>query len=212
MLSVGYLEFRFFRHFFCHIAALSLSLPCDKLPFLYHIPRIIYTLSIVCLTRVWQPIFHFSVTKRSSFPFKLGKALWSTTTCMYKLTFCLNSAKCWFCSLGPIAKFAHCQQYDLAWLYCLQLLAMDKFYKGVAIRLYQKRRCFGMHSPEVLWWVLWTLESADSRSQIHPQSREAEVLCHPGSDVDDLSSPGDGGDQITGRGWCPQAGPLSPRM
>ena len=26
--------------------------------------------------------------------------------------FCLNSAKCLFCSVGPIVKFAHCQQTD----------------------------------------------------------------------------------------------------
>ena len=39
---------------------------------------------------------------------------------MFKHTFCLNSAKCRFCSLGPIVKCAHCQQYDLACLYCSQ--------------------------------------------------------------------------------------------
>ena len=31
--------------------------------------------------------------------------------CMYKNIFFLNSAKCWFCSLGPIVKFAHCQPF-----------------------------------------------------------------------------------------------------
>ena len=36
----------------------------------------------------------FFVTKRSSFPSKLGKHVRSTTTCMYKQLFCLNSAKC----------------------------------------------------------------------------------------------------------------------
>ena len=39
---------------------------------------------------------------------------------MYWHTFCLNYAKCWFYSLDPIVKFAHCQQYDLACLYCSQ--------------------------------------------------------------------------------------------
>ena len=37
-----------------------------------------------------------------------------STTCMYKLTFCLNTAKCWCCSLVPVVKCAHCRQYDLA--------------------------------------------------------------------------------------------------
>ena len=56
------------------------------------------------------------MTKRSSFPSKLGKHVRSTTTCMYKHIFCLKSAKYLFCSLGPIAKCVHCQQYDLACL------------------------------------------------------------------------------------------------
>ena len=64
-----------------------------------------------CLTRVWQPLFPFLWQKRSSLPSKLGEHLRSTTMCMYKQTFWLNSAKCWFCSLGPIVKFSHCQQY-----------------------------------------------------------------------------------------------------
>ena len=33
---------------------------------------------------------------------------------------CLNSAKCWFCSLGPFVKCVHCRHYDLACLYCSQ--------------------------------------------------------------------------------------------
>ena len=37
---------------------------------------------------------HFFHDKHSSLPSRLGKPLWSTTTCMYKLTFCLNTAKC----------------------------------------------------------------------------------------------------------------------
>ena len=59
---------------------------------------------------------HFFVTKRSSLPSKLGKPLSSTTTCMYKHTFCLSSAKCWVCSLVPIVKCEHCRHYDLACL------------------------------------------------------------------------------------------------
>ena len=35
---------------------------------------------------------------------------------MYKHTFCLITAKCWFCSLVPVVKCAHCRQYDLACL------------------------------------------------------------------------------------------------
>ena len=46
---------------------------------------------------------------------------------MYKHTFCLNSAKCWFCSLGPIVKFAHWQQWRSP---VSLLLAMGKFYNG----------------------------------------------------------------------------------
>ena len=49
--------------------------------------------------------------KKLFLPSKFGKPLRSTTACICKLTFCLNSAKCWFCSLGPIVKFAHCQQW-----------------------------------------------------------------------------------------------------
>ena len=72
--------------------------------------------TIVCLTQVWQSLLPLFVTKRSSLPSKLGKRLCSTTTCMYKHTFCLSSAKCWFCSLVPIVKCAHCRHYDLACL------------------------------------------------------------------------------------------------
>ena len=75
---------------------------------------------IVCLTQVWQSLFPFFVTKRSSLLSKLGKHLRSSTTCLYWHTFCLNSAKCWFYSLDPIVKLGHCQRYDLACLYCLQ--------------------------------------------------------------------------------------------
>ena len=74
------------------------------------------TLTIVCLTRIWQSLFPLFVTKRSSLQSKLGKPLWSTSSCMYKHTFCLNTAKCWFCSLVPVVKCAHCRQYDLACL------------------------------------------------------------------------------------------------
>ena len=83
----------------------------------------VYTLlllTIVCLTQVWQSLFPFFVTKRSSLLSKLGKHLRYSTTCLYSHTFCLSSAKCWFYSLDPIVKFAHCQQYNLACLYCLQ--------------------------------------------------------------------------------------------
>ena len=38
-------------------------------------------------------------TKRSCLTSKLGKHLRSTKSCMYKHTFCLNSAICWFRSL-----------------------------------------------------------------------------------------------------------------
>ena len=55
--------------------------------------------------------FLFSVTKTSCLPSKLGKPLRSTNFCMYIPTFCLNSIKCWFCSLGPIVKVAHCKHY-----------------------------------------------------------------------------------------------------
>ena len=49
----------------------------------------------------------FFVTKRSSFPSKLGKYPRSTTTCMYKLTFCLNilliiMSPCKICPLPTI--------------------------------------------------------------------------------------------------------------
>ena len=72
----------------------------------------------------------FFVTKHSSLPSKLDKPLWRTTTCMYKHTFWLSSAKCWFCSLVPIVKcalptllsrvFVYCEQYKHARLYCWQ--------------------------------------------------------------------------------------------
>ena len=43
--------------------------------------------TIVCLTRVWQSLFPLFVTKRSSFPSKLGKNVRSTTTYMCKHIF-----------------------------------------------------------------------------------------------------------------------------
>ena len=53
---------------------------------------------IVRQIQAWQIAYPvFLVTKRSSLPSKLGKSLWSTTACVYKDTFCLNS------------EFAHCQ-------------------------------------------------------------------------------------------------------
>ena len=65
---------------------------------------------------VLPKFLHFFVTKRSSLPSKLVKPLWSTTTCMHKHAFCLSSAKCWFWSLVPIVKCAHCRHYNLACL------------------------------------------------------------------------------------------------
>ena len=68
-----------------------------------------YTYSLPDL--IWLIAFSsFFPTNSSSLPSKLGKPPSSTTACMYKHTFCLNSAKCWFCPLGPIVKCAHCQQ------------------------------------------------------------------------------------------------------
>ena len=54
--------------------------------------------SIVCLTRVWQPLLTLfcDMRKPSSLPSKLGKPRWRITTCLYKHTFCLNSAKIMF--------------------------------------------------------------------------------------------------------------------
>ena len=50
--------------------------------------------AIVCLTQVWQTaFFHIFCKKTFKFASKLVKPLWSTTTCMYKHTFCLNSGK-----------------------------------------------------------------------------------------------------------------------
>ena len=45
-------------------------------------------ISVVCLTRVWQPFFIFFVTIRSSYPYKLGKPLKSTKSCIDEHTFC----------------------------------------------------------------------------------------------------------------------------
>ena len=66
-----------------------------------------YSLSDLNWLTVFFPLFP---TKSLFLPSKLGKPLRSTTACMYRPTFCLNSAKCWFCSLGPKVKFDHCQQ------------------------------------------------------------------------------------------------------
>ena len=69
-----------------------------------------YSLSDSSLATAFSTFF---VTKLLSLPSKLRKPLWSTTTCMYKHTFCLSSTKCWFCSLVSIVKCAHCRQYNL---------------------------------------------------------------------------------------------------
>ena len=70
-------------------------------------------LAIVCLTQAWLIIFPLFRYKKCV-PSKLGKSLMSTNYCMYIPTFCLNSIKCWFCSLGPIVQFAYWKQYKLA--------------------------------------------------------------------------------------------------
>ena len=84
--------------------------------------------------------------------------------------------------------------------------------RHIQVHLYKELQKLSTHLPEELWPILWTLASADSQSHTHHHSREAEAPCHPGSDVDDLSAQGDGCDPMSGRCWCPQAGPLSPRM
>ena len=62
-------------------------------------------------SRLATAFFIFFVTNRSSLPSKLGKPLWGKKSCKDEHTFCLNSAKCWICPLGPVMKFDHCQQY-----------------------------------------------------------------------------------------------------
>ena len=71
--------------------------------------------------------FLIFVTKSLCLTSLLGKRLRSTKSCMHKHTFCLNSTKCWFCSMGT----SHCEicvvvtksmficSYDLVLLRCL---------------------------------------------------------------------------------------------
>ena len=87
---------------------------------------------IVCLTRVWQPLFfHFFVTKRSSLPCKLGKPLWSATTWMYKYTFVstLQNANNFFITfIVPyhiIVQFTNSSEYiHLVW-HCILIISGD---------------------------------------------------------------------------------------
>ena len=67
----------------------------------------------------YDRVYHLSDASLLS---KLGKPLWSTTTCMYKHTICLSTTKCWFCSLVPIVKCAHCRHYNLAFVCCEQCI------------------------------------------------------------------------------------------
>ena len=70
---------------------------------------------------------------------------------MYKHTFCLNSAKCCFCSWAPIVKFAHCQQYKDA---RLSLLAMGKFYNGTYQHFAELRQMY-VYSERATHCTMW---------------------------------------------------------
>ena len=63
-------------------------------------PLFSFTSVIVCLTQVWQSLFPFFCDKTFEFAMQTCQHLRSSTMCLYQHTFCLNIAKCWFCSLG----------------------------------------------------------------------------------------------------------------
>ena len=48
----------------------------------------------VCLTRVCQSLLPLFCDKTFKYAIQTWQPFWSTTTCMYKHTFCLSSAKC----------------------------------------------------------------------------------------------------------------------
>ena len=68
---------------------------------------------IVCQNRFCQPLFSFSLWQiaRVCNPYLANLIGATAKSCIDELTFCLNSAKCGFCPLGPIVKVANCQQY-----------------------------------------------------------------------------------------------------